>query len=390
MLLSFALILLLGGLAGRFMQKVRLPALLGMLFVGIALGPNVLNWLDSLTLDISADLRQIALIIILARAGLSLDLSILKRVGRPALRMAFVPACFEMVGVTLLAPILLGVSRLDAAIMGSVLAAVSPAVVVPHMLNVQNEGYGVKKGIPQLILTGASLDDVFVIVVFSVFVGMAQGSGISWMSFAMIPVQIGIGILVGLLVGYGFVLFFHRFDFTKTERSVILLAVSFILVTIENQTSLPFSGLIAVMASGLMIQRTDKTIADPLAHHYNQFWQVASIALFVLVGASVDLNYLIQAGLVTLAVIIGALAFRILGVWVSLIGTNFSGKEKLFCMIAYTPKATVQASIGGVPLALGLTSGNIILVVAILAIMTTAPIGAFLIENTYKHLLDPV
>ena len=387
MLLSFALILLLGGVAGRLFGHLKLPPLLGMLLVGIVMSPSVLNLLDPMTLDISGILRQIALIIILTRAGLSLSLRDLKKVGRPAIFMSFVPAIFEIVGIGLLAPLLLGVSPLEALLMGSVLAAVSPAVVVPHMLKIQEKGYGVNKGIPQLILAGASIDDVVVIVIFSALLGIMQGVSISWVTFGWIPVRILLGIAVGLFVGNLLAKLFERVRLNADERTLTLIAVSFILVTIENETNLPFSGLLAVMFSGIMIQRKNVEIATQLTHHYNHFWSAASIALFVLVGASVNVNFLFQAGVAALAVIFGGLSFRIVGVFVSLLGTNLNWKERLFCMIAYSPKATVQASIGGLPLAAGLASGNIILVVAVLAIMTTAPLGAFLIDHTYKRLL---
>ena len=388
MLISFALILLLGGLAGRVMGRFKIPPLLGMLLVGILIGPSVWNLLDPLTLEISAILRQIALIVILTRAGLSLSLRDLKKVGQTALWMSFVPAVFEIVGVIILAPLLLGVSTLEAALMGSVLAAVSPAVVVPHMLKVQEEGYGVKKRIPQLILAGASVDDVFVIVIFTALLGMAQGDGISWLSFGLIPVRIMLGILVGLGVGFLLSKLYHQVRFSNMEQTLMLLAVSFILVTVENETNLPFSGLLAVMFSGMMIQRKDMERAEQLARHYNHFWSAASIALFVLVGASVNLDFLLQAGIAAIVVIFGALAFRMVGVLTSLLGSDLNWKERVFCMIAYSPKATVQASIGGLPLAAGLASGNIILVVAVLAIMTTAPLGAFLIDLTYPRLLE--
>ena len=388
MLLSFALILLLGGLAGRVMARFKIPPLLGMLLVGILIGPSVWNLLDPLTLEISAILRQIALIVILTRAGLSLSLRDLKKVGQTALWMSFVPAVFEIVGVIILAPLLLGVSTLEAALMGSVLAAVSPAVVVPHMLKVQEEGYGVKKRIPQLILAGASVDDVFVIVIFTALLGMAQGDGISWLSFGLIPVRIILGILVGLGVGFLLSKLYQQVRFSDMEQTLILLAVSFILVTVENETNLPFSGLLAVMFSGMMLQRKDLERAKQLARHYNHFWSAASIALFVLVGASVNLDFLLQAGIAAIVVIFGALAFRMVGVLTSLLGSDLNWKERVFCMIAYSPKATVQASIGGLPLAAGLASGNIILVVAVLAIMTTAPLGAFLIDLTYPRLLE--
>ena len=272
--------------------------------------------------------------------------------------------------------------------MGSVLAAVSPAVVVPHMLKVQEEGYGVKKGIPQLIMAGASVDDVFVIVVFTAFLGMAQGTGLSLVSFGLIPVRILLGIVIGLGVGFLLTKLYQRFRFSNMEQTLLLLSVAFMLVTIENETNLPFSGLLAVMFSGMMLQHEDLDRSKQLERHFNHFWTAASIALFVLVGASVNVDFLLQAGFTAIAVIFGALVFRMTGVLVSLVGSDLNWKERLFCMIAYSPKATVQASIGGIPLAAGLASGNIILVVAVLAIMTTAPLGAFLINMTYHRVLD--
>lgn len=388
MLFSLALILLFGGLAGRLAQKFHLPSLLGMLFAGILLGPSMLNAIDPLTLDISPVLRQIALIIILTRAGLSLSLADLRKIGRPAVAMSFVPALCEMFGVMLFAPLLLGVRLLDAALMGSVLAAVSPAVVIPHMLHVQDEGYGNRKGIPQLILAGASVDDVIVIVIFTVLLSLTQSATFSWLSFALIPVQIVSGMAVGLGVGWIFAQFIRRFEISAVERTIYLLALTFLLVTVENETNLPFSGLLAVMFAGIMIQREDDRVAQGLEHHYRYFWSVASIALFVLVGVSVHLSYLFEAGLTAVVVIFGALIFRMFGVWLSLLGTDFNFRERLFTMLAYTPKATVQASIGGIPLAIGLASGHIILVVSVVSIMITAPLGAFLIEQTYEKLLE--
>lgn len=390
MLLSIALILLAGMAAGWLCKKVRLPSLMGMLLTGIVLGPYVLNLIDGTILNISPDLRRIALIIILTRAGLSLDVNDLKKVGRPAVLMCFVPACFEIVGMLLLAPRLLGISLIDAAIMGAVVAAVSPAVIVPKMLKLMEEDYGTDKSIPQLILAGASVDDVFVIVMFTAFTGLAQGGTVSAASFVQIPVSIIVGVIVGGIVGFILAEYFKAVHVRDTVKVVLILCLSFILVTIEDniKNTVPFSGLIAVMCLGIVLQRRRSVVAGRLSAKFSKLWVAAEILLFVLVGATVDLTYALSAGGAAIVLIFCVLLFRMAGVFVCLIKTNISWRERLFCMIAYTPKATVQAAIGGVPLALGLSCGNIVLTVAVLAILITAPLGAFCIDLTYKRLLN--
>lgn len=387
MLLSFALILIGGWLAGKISSKLGLPALIGMVVWGVVIGPNMGKLLDSQTLMVSPVFRQIALIIILARAGLTLNLRQLKRVGRPAFFMSFVPATFEIAGIFLLAPLLLGLTGIDAVLLGSVLAAVSPAVVVPKMIQLIEEGYGTKKGVPQLILAGASVDDVFVLVLFSVFLNVAQGGSLSWISLLLIPVRVVLGIGLGLLAGYLLSLIFEHFVKRSIDQTLIFLSTAFLLVELENRSLLPLSGLLAVMFAGIMLARVNDAQAEKLAHHYNQLWAGAEIGLFVLVGSILDVSQLWQAGPAAAALIFGGLVFRMIGVRLSLVKSPFDRSERFFCMIAYTPKATVQASIGGVPLALGLASGEIILVVAVLSIMLTAPLGAFLIEKSYKKLL---
>lgn len=387
MLLSFALILIGGWLAGKISSKLGLPALIGMVVWGVVIGPNMGKLLDSQTLMVSPVFRQIALIIILARAGLTLNLKHLKRVGRPAFFMSFVPATFEIAGIFLLAPLLLGLTGIDAVLLGSVLAAVSPAVVVPKMIQLIQEGYGTKKGVPQLILAGASVDDVFVLVLFSVFLNVAQGGSLSWISLLLIPVRVALGIGLGLLAGYLLSLIFEHFVKRSIDQTLIFLSTAFLLVELENRSLLPLSGLLAVMFAGIMLARVNDAQAEKLAHHYNQLWAGAEIGLFVLVGSILDVSQLWQAGPAAAALIFGGLVFRMIGVRLSLVKSPFDRSERFFCMIAYTPKATVQASIGGVPLALGLASGEIILVVAVLSIMLTAPLGAFLIEKSYKKLL---
>lgn len=390
MLLSIALILLAGMAAGWLCKKVRLPSLMGMLLTGIVLGPYVLNLIDGTILNISPDLRRIALIIILTRAGLSLDVNDLKKVGRPAVLMCFVPACFEIVGMLLLAPRLLGISLIDAATMGAVVAAVSPAVIVPKMLKLMEEDYGTDKSIPQLILAGASVDDVFVIVMFTAFTGLAQGGTVSAASFVQIPVSIIVGVIVGGIVGFILAEYFKAVHVRDTVKVVLILCLSFILVTIEDniKNTVPFSGLIAVMCLGIVLQRRRSVVAGRLSAKFSKLWVTAEILLFVLVGATVDLTYALSAGGAAIVLIFCVLLFRMAGVFVCLIKTNISWRERLFCMIAYTPKATVQAAIGGVPLALGLSCGNIVLTVAVLAILITAPLGAFCIDLTYKRLLN--
>ncbi len=390
MLLSIALILMVGMSMGWICQKLRLPSLLGMLATGIVLGPYVLDLLDAGILGISADLRKIALIIILTRAGLGLDLSGLKKIGRPAVLMCFVPASFELLGMLILAPKLMGISVLEAAVMGAVLAAVSPAVVVPRMVKLMEEGYGVQKGIPQLILAGASVDDVYVIVLFSTFVGMMQGKGASILSFVNIPVSILLGIVIGLFLGTFLAYFFKRVHIRDTSKVLIILSISFLLVVIEDAltTVITFSALIAIMFIGIGLQQKREAVAKRLSVKYGKLWVAAEVFLFVLVGATVNIGYLTKVGVRAVILILGVLVFRMLGVFVCLLGTDLNGKERLFTMMAYTPKATVQAAIGGIPLALGFAFGETVLTVAVLAIVLTAPVGAFAIDFSYRKLLE--
>lgn len=390
MLLSIALILIVGMSMGWLCQKVKLPSLLGMLATGIVLGPYVLNLLDESILGISAELRKIALIIILTRAGLGLDLSGLKKIGRPAILMCFVPATFELIGMIVLAPRLMGLSILEAAVMGAVLAAVSPAVVVPRMVKLMDEGYGVKEGIPQLILAGASVDDVYVIVLFSTFVGMMQGEGASVVSFINIPISIFLGIAIGFLIGTFLAYYFQKVHIRDTAKVLIILSISFLLVVAEDTltTSITFSALIAIMFIGIGLQKKRETVAKRLSVKYGKLWVAAEVFLFVLVGATVNIGYLGKVGVKAFLVIVGALICRMLGVFVCLLGTNLKRQERMFAMMAYTPKATVQAAIGGIPLSLGFACGDTILTVAVLAIVLTAPLGAFAIDFSYRKLLS--
>lgn len=389
MLLSIALILLVGMSMGWICRKIKLPSLLGMLITGIVLGPYVLNVLDIKLLGISADLRKIALIIILTRAGLGLDLASLKKIGRPAVLMCFVPATFELAGMLLLAPRLMGMSLLEAAVMGAVLAAVSPAVVVPRMVKLMEEGYGVKEGIPQLILAGASVDDVYVIVLFSTFSGMMQGEGASVIRFVNIPVSIILGIIIGLTIGVLLAFYFQKVHIRDTAKVLIILGISFLLAAAEDSLTTPvtFSALIAIMFIGVGLQRKREAVAKRLAVKYGKLWVAAEVFLFVLVGATVNIGYLGRVGVRALLMIAGALLFRMAGVWVCLLGTGLKTGEKAFTMLAYTPKATVQAAIGGIPLALGFACGDTVLTAAVLAIVLTAPLGAFAIDLSYRKLL---
>ena len=390
MLYSIALILIVGMAFGWICNRCKLPSLLGMLLTGIILGPYVLNLIDDSILGISSELRKIALIIILTRAGLGLDISGLKKIGRPAVMMCFVPATFELIGMLILAPRLLGVSYMEAAVMGAVLAAVSPAVVVPRMVKLMEEGYGTDKGIPQVILAGASVDDVYVIVLFTTFTGIMQGKGISVMSFINIPVSIILGILIGLIIGYLFARYFEKMHIRDTIKVALILSVSFLLVTAEDALNTPitFSALIAIMFIGVALSRYRKEVSLRISQKYNKLWVVAEVFLFVLVGATVYIGYLSNVGRRAVILIICAIMFRMAGVYVSLLGTKLDSKERMFTMMAYTPKATVQAAIGGIPLSMGLACGEITLTVAVLAIVLTAPLGAFAIDMSYKRLLN--
>ena len=390
MLTSIAIILLLGLLMGWLFSKIKLPSLLGMIIVGIIISPHCLNLVDDSILAISGDLRQIALVIILTRAGLSLNFSDLKKVGRPAILMCFVPATIEMIGTIILAPLLLGVSVLEAAIMGSVIAAVSPAVTVPRMIKLIEEGYGKDKSIPQLILAGASVDDVFVIVVFTALTTLASTGKVSATSFLQIPISIVLGVAVGVLMGFVLVWFFKKCHMRDSIKVLIILSISFLLLELQNRLEgiVPVSGLLAIMSMGILINQKYDLLAKRLSVKYNKLWLGAEIFLFVLVGIAVDVKYALNAGIAVVGIVVLALVFRMLGVVISLIRTKLNAKERLFCAVAYTPKATVQAAIGTIPLAMGLGCGEIVLTVAVVAILLTAPFGAICIDNLYKKLLS--
>jgi NhaP-type Na+/H+ or K+/H+ antiporter len=389
-LTSLAFIFLSGMLLSSLFVKLKLPGLLGMLITGIILGPYALNMIDDSILSISADLRQCALIIILIRAGLSLRISDLQKVGRPAILLCFVPACFEIAATIICAPIILNISILEAAIMGSVIAAVSPAVVVPRMIHLIKNEYGTDKRIPQLIMAGASVDDIFVIVLFTSFTSLAKGKDISLLHFANIPISIVLGIAIGLLSGWVLSMFFKRVHIRDSAKVLILLSTGIMLVTFEKtlENWIAVSGLLAVMSAGVSILHFHSVLAERLSNKFSKLWIAAEIILFVLVGATVDISFAISASVQAILLLLILLVFRMLGVFVSLLRTKLHHKERLFCMIAYIPKATVQAAIGGIPLAMGLSCGPIVLTIAILAILTTAPLGALGIDLTYQKLLS--
>lgn len=395
MLTSLAFIFLVGLALAALCQRLHLPRIIGMLFTGILLGPYVLNVLDPSILSISADLRQMALIIILLKAGLSLDLADLKKVGRPAVMMACVPASFEILAFFLLAPAILGVNRIEAAVMGAVLGAVSPAVVVPRMVQLMDSRYGTGKSIPQMVLAGASCDDIYVIVLFSTFVSMAQGGAAHVMDFVNIPVSIVLGVLLGAAAGWLLSQFFetayaHKHYVRNSMKVIVVLGVSFLLMAVETwlEGIVSVSGLLAVVSMACVLKiRSTSFVSKRLSEKFGKLWLAAEVILFVLVGAAVDIRYTLTAGPAAVLMILAALAFRSVGVALCVAGTQLTWKERLFCMIAYLPKATVQAAIGSVPLAMGLPCGQMVLSVAVLAILITAPLGALGMDLTYKKLL---
>ncbi len=389
MLFGLSVVLLSGLILGQVCVKLRLPPLIGMIAAGILIGPGALGLADESLLGISADIRRAALIVILIRAGLKTDLSALKRAGRPALLLCFVPACFEVAGTVLLAPPLLGLSLNEAAILGAVIGAVSPAVVVPRMIRLIDEGRGTDKGIPQMILAGASVDDVFVIVLFTAFTSLERGGSVDVMSFLNIPLSVLTGIAAGAAAGLALALLFRRTALSLPLRAIVLLSVSLLLNWAgDAQTAVPFAGLIAVMASGAAVRKKDPEAAGALSRAFDMVWVPSEILLFVLLGASVAVGSLRDAGPAAVLLIAGALVFRMAGAAVCTLGTGLNRRERLFCMLAYTPKATVQAAIGGLPLAMGLACGGTVLTVSVIAILLTAPLGALAIDRTCGRFLE--
>ena len=396
MLVSFGLIIIFGLIFGFFCKKLKIPALIGMLFTGIILGPNVLNLIDSKTLNISSELRQIALIVILIKAGLSLDISDLKRIGKSAILLSFLPASFEILAYFIFARIFFKIRSIDALLMGSVLAAVSPAVVVPRMVKLIEEKRGVEKSIPQMILAGASCDDIFVLVLFSSFLSMAKGEDVSLVSLVNVPISIILGIIVGAIIGYilyiVFEFFYKKGDMIRNStKLIIILAISFLLVAMENilKDKIAFSSLLAVIAMSCVFKiKADYEVSSRLSEKFGKLWIFAEVLLFVLVGAEVNIFYIRKLGFISIIMIFLALIIRSLGTLLSISTSNLNKKEKLFTVFSYMPKATVQAAIGAVPLANGLSSGEIILSMAVLGILITAPIGAIFIDNFNQKLLD--
>lgn len=390
MLLSLALIIMLGFALKGIFQKIGLPGLLGMLLAGIILGPHVLNLISPNIQAISADLRKIALIVILVRAGLSLDLKDLQKVGRPALLMCFVPALFEIIGVVLLAPPLLHMTYLEAAILGSILGAVSPAIVVPKMLHLMESGYGRQNSVPQLIMAGASVDGIFNIVMFTTFMGLFAGQGFSPAALLKIPVSILAGLGAGIGLGLLLTRIFKLMHMRDTVKVMIILGISFLMVGLEDKISqiVPFSGLLAVLALGSTILKTYDLLARRISGKFSKIWVGAELVIFVLLGTVVDIRYIPSAGLAVVGLILGALIFRSIGVFISVSGSGLPLRERFFCIITYLPKATVQAALGSLPLAAGVASGSMILTTAVIAILISAPLGEIGIEKKYRRLLQ--
>lgn len=389
MLTSIAIILLLGFMSGQIFTKMKLPSLIGMILVGILISPYCLDLMDESILSISKDIRQIALVIILTRAGLSLNIKDLKKVGRPAFLMCFVPACIEIIGTLILAPLLFDITWIEALIIGSVMAAVSPAVIVPRMIRLIDEGYGKENSIPQLILAGASVDDVFVIVLFTAFTGLASTGELSMMNFIQIPISIILGILFGFVVGLILLFVLKKTNIQDTLKVIIMLSISFLILEVQTllENIIPISGLLAIMSMGIIIKQKDEEFSKKMASKYNQLWSGAEIFLFVLVGVAVDVRYAFSAGFAVILLVIGALFFRMLGVFLSLLNTKLTKNERIFCMLSYTPKATVQAAIGTIPLTMGLECGELVLTVAVMSILLTAPFGAICVDHFHQKLL---
>ena len=396
MLTSLSLVFLLGLAMGAICQRLKLPKIIGMLMTGMVLGPFVFDVLDPALLSISADLKKMAFIIILLRAGLSLDLADLKKVGRPAVLLSFIPATFEIIGYILLAPVMLGITRMDAAVMGAVLGAASPAVVMPQMVHFMENKYGTKKAIPQMIMAGISGDGIFVIVLFTTFLGMAQGGSAGITDFFNVPISIILGAVLGALVGYLLCLFFetayaHKYYVRNSMKVIIVLGFSFFLIAIETwlEGIVAVSGLLAVVSMACVLKmKSTVFVSKRLSEKFGKLWLAAEVMLFVLVGAAVDIRYTLEAGIMAVLMILTALLFRSCGVLLCMTKTMLTWQERLFCVIAYLPKATVQAAVGSVPLAAGLECGNIVLSVAVMAIVVTAPLGAWGMDSTYKKLLD--
>lgn len=385
MLFSLALILILGVIASYLFKKINMPSLIGYIFIGIILGPYCLNVLDSSLLDISSTLRNIALVIILTRAGLTLKITDLKKIGISAILMSFVPALMEIMGFVLISRLLLDININEALIIGSIIAAVSPAVIVPRMIDLINNNYGTLKGIPQLILAGSSVDDVVVLVLFTSFLSLENANSFDILALIQIPLSIILGIIIGCIIGFIIDKIFRMININTINQLLVVLSISFILKYAEDY--FVFSGLIAIMALSITLKYLNTAITDKLQNNYNNLWSVFEIFLFVLVGAMVNISYAFKAGINVILIIIGSLLFRMIGVFICLLTTKFNKKEKIFCFIAYMPKATVQAAIGAIPLSIGLSCGDLALTIAVCSILLSAPVGAYLIDHLYDKLL---
>jgi NhaP-type Na+/H+ or K+/H+ antiporter len=391
MLLSIAIVILISLLLQSIFKKLNLPGILGMLLSGMLLGPYIFDVIDGSILGISSELREIALIVILIRAGLSLDLKDLKKVGRPAILLSFLPATIEIIAITIFAPIFFDISVVSAMTMGTIVAAVSPAVVVPRMIKLIEKGYGKHKQVPQMILAAASIDDVYAIILFYALVRYQQGQSLSVMTFVNVPISIVLGIVIGLLTGYLLVILFKKIHVRDTIKVLVIFSLGFLLISLEDLISpyVAMSGLLAVMSMAIMMNRTYNVLASRLIKKFEKIWVVAEMMLFILVGALVDLSVLFNVGLFSIILIIIALVFRMFAVYLSTMKTNLNAKERLYTALSYTPKATVQAAIGAIPLSLGLPEGELILMVSVLAIIITAPFGAIMMDKTYHQLLKP-
>lgn len=390
MVYSLGLILFLGFSIGFLFEKIKLPKIIGMIFIGILMSVSVLDLLDPSIYQISASLRQIALIIILTRAGLSLDIERLKEIGRPAILLSFLPATFEMIGIVIFGTLFFNISIVEAILMGATLAAVSPAIIVPRMIDLKKKGYGNDKKIPEMVLAGASLDDIYVIIIFYAMLGLIQSGNFEFMSLLNIPISIVLGVVLGLIVGLYITFLFKRIKLSTPVQILIITSLSFLMIGLEEAMKdfLSISALLGIMTLGMVILFNQKSIAKDLEQGYNKIWLFFEIILFVLVGASVDVKYVFDAGFLALLTILLGLIFRLFGVMISLTFTNLSIKEKIFIGISYLPKATVQAAIGGIALSYGLPIGNLVLTMAVLSIVITAPLGAILIDTSYEKLLN--
>lgn len=390
MFLSLFIILFFGFLGGLFFEKIKMPKLVWYLILGILIGPSFLNVVDDSLLNISSYLRQIALVIILTRSGLSLDLKTLKEIGRPAILMCFLPATFEIIGITIFGPILLKISYFEALLLGSVLAAVSPAVVVPRMIYLKENNYGTKHHVPELIMAGSSCDDIYVIILFYAFKNFVLMNNFEVMSLLQIPVSILLGIGVGIMLGFLIRILFKKIALANQIKIIVLLSISFGLIALEQiiKSYISFSSLLAIIVIGIVINKTNAKEAEEIQKGYNSLWSGFEILLFTLVGCATDAKLAFsKEGAIVLGLIVIALIFRSLGVIICVILTKYTWKEKIFLIISYLPKATVQASIGGIALTEGLACGSIVLTAAVISILFTAPIGAILMDNLYKKLL---